>query len=167
MAFWDRVEKTETCWLWQGCIDHDGYGKMTFHGEQIRAHRFSWALHNGPVPADLYVCHNCPGGDNRQCVNPSHLFVGTQRDNVYDYFVKNKGYVPHPLPPKGCGIGNHGQHAVGEKQHLAKLTAEKVMDIRQRYRAGNIILKELADEYGVTLQAVHYAIQRKTWKHIP
>jgi hypothetical protein len=90
--FWEKVEKTPTCWLWIAARDRQGYGKFSVADEGVRsgkrvlqAHRHAWALTNGPIPAGLYVLHKC---DVPACVNPDHLFVGTHRDNMDDKVQK-------------------------------------------------------------------------------
>lgn len=88
--FWRYVQKTETCWLWVGVKSSDGYGSMGIDGKQVGTHRVSWELHNGPIPDGKRVLHNCPGGDNPTCVNPAHLFLGTQKDNVQDCIRKRR-----------------------------------------------------------------------------
>lgn len=86
--FWSRVNKTSTCWLWTGRISCHGYGVVSVGRKRIGTHRFAWALVNGDIPSGLFVCHTC---DVRNCVNPSHLFLGTQRDNVQDMLRKGRG----------------------------------------------------------------------------
>lgn len=99
--FWSKVEKTDTCWIWGGNKNQDGYGLFyPLSKKTAQAHRFSWSLINGPVPDGLYVCHKC---DNPSCVNPDHLFVGTQTDNMRD--CKNKGRRPIRLLVK-CKRGH-------------------------------------------------------------
>lgn len=94
--FWSKVNKTESCWLWTGAKQDFGHGVINISIESGNklTHRLSWEIHNGPIPDGLVVCHNCPGGDNPSCVNPAHLFLGTQADNIHDAIRKGtKGYL--------------------------------------------------------------------------
>ena len=90
--FWAKVDKTDTCWLWTGGKDTGGYGALRvkaprLSNKKVRASRYSWELHNGPIPEGLWVLHTC---DVRHCVNPAHLWLGTRQDNVDDMKAKGR-----------------------------------------------------------------------------
>jgi hypothetical protein len=87
--FWENVRKTTECWLWVGAVYPNGYGYLNGH-RRYSAHRFSWMLHRGVIPKRLFVCHNCPGGDNPLCVNPAHLWLGTPKQNSEDMVAKGR-----------------------------------------------------------------------------
>ncbi len=89
--FWESVDKSGECWLWIKATDRDGYGvTSTKNKKQVRAHRVSWEIHFGPIPDGLCVLHNCPGGDNPTCVRPSHLWLGTNDQNMADRKAKGR-----------------------------------------------------------------------------
>jgi len=86
--FFDKIDKTETCWLWTaGSRGKPGYGSFKLNGKVIDAHRVSYIIHKGDIPIGMYVCHTC---DNRICCNPAHLFLGTTKDNVQDMIKKGR-----------------------------------------------------------------------------
>lgn len=98
--FWEKVDKTPghgpngDCWLWTGAKLRDTYGQFYISkGTNAYAHIFSWKLHNGEIPGNLYVCHKC---DIKACCNPAHLFLGTAKDNAQD--ALRKGRKPGPKP---------------------------------------------------------------------
>ena len=85
--FWRFVERnTEGCWSWTGSKD-EGYGRFGVDGRTVRAHRFSYELHHGPIPDGMVVMHKC---DNPQCTNPGHLELGTLHDNALDMVAKGR-----------------------------------------------------------------------------
>lgn len=138
---WSQVKKTEGCWEWTGGTDRDGYGRFF---EMRRAHRFSWYLHNGPIPDGLHVLHTC---DNPPCVRPDHLFLGTNTDNVADKIAKGRGQF-------------------GERHGMAIITESQVSEIRQRYAAGGISQTALGAEYGLSQTGISQIVMKKCWKHI-
>ncbi len=143
--FWDKVYKTDGCWIWTGALTH-GYGEIRLSRVKrstIFAHRLSWEIHFGVIPDGLDVLHNCPGGDN-----PAHLWLGTHAENMDDAV-------------------NKGQIARGEQHGHCKLSEEKVREARRRYAAGECTQRQLATEYGVTPSEISRAIGRKRcWKHV-
>ncbi len=146
--FWEKVQKTEGCWLWTANVNHAGYGKYWDGEDLVSAHRHSWTIHNGPIPAGMLVLHKC---DNPPCVNPDHLFLGTHLDNNLDTLRKGRrGYNGAP----------------GEQNSHSKLTAAKVHDIRRRGDAGEPVYL-LAKEYRVGWTAVDRIVKREAWKHLP
>lgn len=153
LRFWINVEKTDGCWLWKGTENGDGYGIMQLYkGRMVKPHRVSWTIHHGLIPEGLHVLHNCPGGDNTLCVNPSHLWLGTNQDNVDDKMAKGR-FVPFPIMR-------------GEASPLAKLTDDGVREIRSIYAAGGVTIYDLAKDFGVAFQTISKVIRRKTWKHV-
>lgn len=142
--FWKHVRKTESCWLWTGSIKSHGYGKIGIDGKSIRAHRYAYELFRGPIPEGLIVCHKC---DNRACVNPDHLFLGTFADNNAD--TKKKG-----------------RSAWGEKNVNAKLSCYHVSQIRKLYNSGKYSFRELGKLYNVTGTLVWCIVRNKIWKRI-
>ena len=146
-TFWANVEKTDGCWLWTGNLNRDGYGQINRNHTTVRAHRLSWEIHRGLIPDGLRVLHNCPGGDNPGCVNPAHLFLGTDADNTADMVAK-------------------GRQSRGERQGAAKLTDAAVRAMRAEYATGTTTLNALANKYGIHLQNVFQIIKRKAWKHV-
>lgn len=158
IAFWPHVQKTDNCWLWTGRKDGKGYGQLKVRGRRTGAHRVSWEIHNGPIPEGLHCLHKC---DNPPCVNPEHLFIGTQDDNLKDMIRKGRsakgqrnGMLKHP-----------DRQARGEQLPQAKLRAEQVLLIREQAAKGKSDA-ELAKQFNVNRAAITYIRLGRTWKHI-
>lgn len=131
------------CWTWRGHVDAIGYGRFPHLGEN-KAHRVSHALFKGPIAAEMLVLHKC---DNRQCVNPDHLFLGTQRDNMRDMISKGRGYSPS---------------LTGAKNPMAKLTWEKTAEIRSMVEAG-ATQRAASLRFGVSAMTVSRIIRKESW----
>jgi hypothetical protein len=142
--FLGHVEKTDGCWLWRG-ESKRGYGSLRIGCVTHRAHRLSYEIFKGPIPGGMVVCHTC---DNPACVNPDHLFVGTQQDNIKDAWSKGRVRLPRD----------------GEKNPASKLTAAQVLDIRARLCGKRGELSALAREYGVSSSLIAQIRDRLTWR---
>lgn len=149
--FWKYVTPGDPneCWTWRGCT-RNGYGALGVNAQPALAHRVSWEIHNGPIPEGLIVCHKC---DNRPCVNPRHLFLGTQLDNMRDMDAKGRR-VTVCNPRKG------------ETHPCAKLTPKEVVEIRQLVAQG-ISQRKVGRMFGIGQQSVGDIVHRKIWKHVP
>jgi hypothetical protein len=136
--FWNKVDKTDTCWIYTGCLDRDGYGIYYDqpNKKQHRAHRFSAILAGLDIKGKV-VCHHC---DNPRCVNPEHLFVGTQQDNLRDMIAKKRHYHNRP-----------------RKKGIYKLTPENQVEIIE----SGMSAVELAKKFGVHKTSI-YRLRRIT-----
>lgn len=145
LTFMTRVNKLDNgCWLWTGAIgSHGRYGILGLAGKNWLAHRASWFLFNGEHPKKKLVCHKC---DNGFCVNPKHLFLGTQKDNMVD--MENK---------------NRSLHPSGEKHGRAKLMLCDVVEMR-RLHAEGMPIRAIAREFPIVSRStVISAVKGKTW----
>lgn len=140
--FWSKVNKSSGCWEWIGAIHYKkGYGQFRLCGSMKQAHRVSWLIKHGEWPA-LCVCHSC---DNRKCVNPDHLFLGTNQDNVNDRVAKNRSY-----------------RAAGEDSPAAKLKNGDIIKIRSMSGSH----RDVAKKFGVSKSLIGHIRNRDLWVHI-
>ncbi len=138
--FFSKVKKTRGCWYWTGCKLKVGYGVFRISHKNYRSHRLSWEIYNGKIPKDLCVLHTC---DVRSCVNPKHLWLGTQKDNMRD--MNEKGRVN------------------------TKLTKAQVIKIRKIYREGKTSTTNtyrLAEHFNVHQTLISLIIRKKSWSHL-
>lgn len=142
-----EVNTKTDCWEWTGANSRRGYG--AFHKERLRpAHRVAWEFVNGEIPEGLFVLHNCPHGDNPRCVNPDHLFLGTQKDNMADMDAKGRRRTP-----------------AGEKHPRSKLLDAEVIEIKHRL-ADNEQCAEIAKDFSVTRSLIAHIKRGESWKHV-
>jgi len=132
------------CWNWTGGKFSSGYGRFWFSGKNIYSHRFSYEFFKGEIPFDFLVCHKC---DNKLCVNPKHLFLGSYKDNSDDSVKK-------------------GRNAFGERSGRAKLTESEVSLIRDIYSKGERSYYEIGNEFNVTGENIRSIVERRTWKNV-
>lgn len=132
--FWEKVEKTDGCWVWKGGYNADGYGAFT-DGKKTGAHRFSWVLANGEIPAGLQVCHKC---DNPPCVRPDHLFLGTNQENVDDAYAKGHYY------------GRRHRYGQGLSAEAIRDVTPKVLELKRQ----GLSQPRIAAELGLSRETV-------------
>jgi hypothetical protein len=153
--FWSKVNKNGPihpvhgqCWIWEGSIGQYGYGQVGRRRKLIGTHRYAWTISNGDIPKGMGVLHKC---DNRPCVNPDHLFLGTFKDNMNDKVRK-------------------GRQAFlkGESNGRSVLTEESVKYIRSMYIKGHPLYGgvALSKKFGVTETMISYVVKRKFWTHV-
>jgi hypothetical protein len=137
-------EPNTGCWLWTITRNRKGYGLVTAGGKTRHAHRVAYELAVGPIPSDMCVLHKC---DMPSCINPAHLFLGTNADNMADRDRKHR-------------------QMRWERHFLAKLNRAAVLDIRARWQAGGITKQALADEYEVDPRTIAAVVEGRTWKEV-
>lgn len=145
VRFWKYVDKQgdNDCWDWIGAINQSGYGSFSNMGKRVGSHRFSYELHNGSIPEGMFVCHSC---DNRRCVNPAHLWIGTNQDNIDDMYSKGRDY-----------------HIEGELVLNAIFTDAEAARLREEFEALHITIAEFSRLHNVKpvtmrtlLRRIHY-----------
>lgn len=171
LRFWDKVQKRSFgCWEWIGSKILTGYGTVGVGPAKARkivyAHRLSYEIHFGPIPLGLFVCHHC---DNPSCVNPAHLFLGTNSDNLKDAVRKGRhGSKTHP-ERIACGDRN-GKFTKpeatprGSNHGMAILDEDKVRAIRLLFESQT--RRELALQFGVSIPTIKAIVLRRIWKHV-
>lgn len=193
--FWSKVDKNgptqphmdSPCWLWTAGKSSTGYGNLRVGGKLIKTHRVSWIINRGQIPHDgsyhgICVLHCC---DNPACVNPGHLFLGTNTDNIHDMTAKGRHFsITKPecvargdnhgsrIHPERLARGdNNGSRlhperlARGEAVGTSKLTSAIVIDIRALY-AGGKTQKQIAKQFGLNQTTISKIVTRKQWTHI-
>jgi len=146
--FWAKVNKSgpNDCWNWIGGKDEDGYGRIgvgPIPGKVLKTHRFSYTIHKGEIPDGMLICHKC---DNPSCVNPKHLFAGTNLDNRRDAKKKGRQYYPG---------------------FLSKLTVDQVKEMRQIRSETGLAYQKIGDRFGVSQTTAMHAIKGVTFKNLP
>jgi hypothetical protein len=141
--FWRLCARgdVDDCWIWTASKSRSGYGFFWDGRRNRRAHRVSYEIHKGKIPDGIEVCHSC---DNRACVNPSHLFLGTRKDNIADMIAK-------------------GRQARGGRTWSAKLNEDDVINILASTEA---TAHELAERYSVNLSRIYLIRSGKSWAHL-
>lgn len=145
--FWAKAGLSDKngCWNWTANKNPGGYGMFSLGLKKHPAPRIAWQLFYGEIPEGLLVCHKC---DNRACVNPNHLFLGTPKDNMQDKAFKGRAYRP-----------------IGEKHHNAKLTADQVAEIKMSLSCGEY-QSALADIYDVSVSVISRIKSGILWSHV-
>lgn len=144
LRFWAKVDRKgpDDCWQWLGALFQDsGYGQFRIPANNLRAHRVCWEISYGAqIPQGMHICHTC---DNPPCVNPGHLFVGTNNENVADKIQK-------------------GRQPIGTAHGQSKLTNDQIKVIR----ASTKTWTELMREFGVCRSTIWRVVRRVNWKHL-
>ncbi len=156
--FWPKVREgaPDECWEWQGSRLKTGYGQFAVSRSRAAlAHRMSWELANGPIPDGMHVLHHC---DNPPCVNPAHLFLGSNEDNIADRVAKGRS----PAGRHHWTAQRPNRVARGSRSGTAKLSEADAGKIRELRRAG-YTQQEIADRFGVSRATVYLIQENKRW----
>lgn len=146
--FWSKVNKTSGCWIWTAALDTHGYGAFGIRRESGKmrmrqASKVAWELTNGPIPKGMHTLHKC---DTPACVNPDHLYLGTQADNVRDAVARGRA-----------------RGAAGVRNTKARLTEWDVLEIRKKPMPS----LALARAFMVSRDTIYAIWSGRTWRHLP
>lgn len=157
--FWSKVALTcnpNKCWNWIAGKEKDGYGRLNIRVNPIEqqgrrqlkviASRLSYFINFGIDPVGFAVLHKC---DNPSCVNPNHLFLGTNKDNTSDMIEKGRSH-----------------DRKGSKNGMNKLNDDQIKNILKEYSTGQFTQKEIGKKYGVVQQTIERIVNKKLWKHL-
>ena len=139
-----RTSPSGECLIWQGSVGGMGYGTVRHDGRYTTTHRLQWRLSYGEIPNGLFVMHRC---DVKLCINPKHLMLGTNADNLRD--ASAKGRIPH-----------------GETRKNSVLTERAVRAMQLQYALGGISLEKVGRIYGVCFSVARRIIRHETWRHV-
>jgi hypothetical protein len=137
-----EIDARTGCWNWTGRVNDRGYGAISAFRKQTKAHRVSWIVHFGPIPAGIHVLHRC---DNRKCMNPRHLFLGSNAANMADKARKKRAWIPPSI-----------------RDFEPRLTASQVEYIRSTDIAGT----ELARQFGLTATAIYHIRAGRSYRSL-
>lgn len=147
--FWNKIDKSlHGCWNWIGS-KNNGYGIFKLNYKKTYAHRLSFELNIGNIPADLQVLHKC---DNPSCVNPNHLFLGTHQENMKDRNSKGRTSTV----PRNCG----------ELCWSSKLTENQIIEIKLLLDEGILNCKQIAGQFNTSRQNISHIKNKRRWKHL-
>lgn len=151
--FWAKVNKNgpSGCWDWTGSHDQHGYGQIRISRRSVRAHRFSYELHKGPIPEGLDCLHHC---DRPSCVNPDHLYAGDAKQNTADAIARGRAVMPPP------------NQVEGETNGSAQYTNAQVRAFREEFAQLDISIQKFAELHNVPMVTMWRIIRRKCYKHI-
>jgi hypothetical protein len=153
--FWRKVKRSDDlfdCWEWQAGIHHNGYGQFHANDRDLSAHRVSYVIANGQIDVNdpdgkFLVCHRC---DNRSCVNPTHLFLGTHYENMMDRESKGRN-----------------KPAIGEANGSAKLNKIEALAVRILYASGGLTHSQIGRIFNVSKACVGRIVRGQNWRCLP